>query len=65
MNTREQIAMNLGWIEYLDSDGLVQYAPPEMFEEEQDFVCCEYNHDSHHNNLTINEIEIDDEDLPF
>ena len=65
MDTREQIAMNLGLVEYLDSDGLVQYGPPEMFEKEQSFVCSESNHDSHYDNLTIDEIEIDDEDLPF
>lgn len=65
MDTRKQIAMNLGFVEYLDSDGLVQYGPPEMFEEEQSFVCCESNHDYHYDNLTIDEIEIDDKDLPF
>lgn len=65
MDEIEIIAMNLGFVEFEDTDGNVKYGPPEMFEKEQSFVCCESNHDSHHENLTIDEIEIDDEDLPF
>ena len=52
MSNREQIAINLGWIKYLDSDGLVQYAPPEVFEEDY----SDYQ--------SLSEIDNDD-DLPF
>jgi len=55
MTKKEEMIINLEWTPYLDSDGLVQYGPPEVWNESN----------SDYNNLTIDEIEIDDEDLPF